>query len=132
MRIAELSNEACSVSYDWDIPCVVIEWHGYANTSQFRQINENVLRLLIERNCYKVLADMTHLPMIGDEDQKWVNQDWLPRALQAGYEVCGIVNSHFYFSRVATKDVMRQINKNELQVEYFDTQSAARDWLRSV
>ncbi len=132
MRIDQLSNESCSISYDPDVPCVVIEWHGYATTTQFRQINENVLRLLIEKKCDKILADTTHLPMISASDQKWVNADWLPRAIQAGYRICGMVNSRFYFSRVAMNNVMRQVNKDEFQVEYFETQTAAREWLRSI
>lgn len=132
MRVAELSNEACSISYDADTPCIVIEWHGYATTPQFREVNENALWLLTEKQCSKILADTTKLPMISTEDLKWVNEVWLPRAIQAGYRACGMVNSRFYFSRVAISNAMKHVNRNEVQLEYFDSQAAARAWLKSL
>lgn len=132
MKIAELSNEACSISYDPDVPCIVVEWHGYATTLQFREVKENILWLLTEKQCSKILADTTHLPIISTEDQVWVNEDWLPRAQEVGYRACGMVNSRFYFSRIAIRSMMKHANRNELPLEYFDSPAAARAWLKSL
>jgi hypothetical protein len=131
-RIDELSNDACSIMYDPDVPCIIMEWHSYGTSAQFRQISENILQLLIDQGASKVIADTTHLPIIASDDQQWVNEDWLPRAIAAGYRACGMVNSRFYFSRVAVDNVVKKVTSDQFRVEYFDSQAAAREWLKSV
>lgn len=132
VRIDELSNEACSILFDSDVPCIIMEWHAYGTSTQFRLISENVLQLLIDKGVSKVVADTTHLPIIAADDQQWVNEDWLPRAIEAGYRACGMVNSRFYFNRVAVDNVVRRVTSDKFRVEYFDSRDAAKEWLKSL
>lgn len=131
-RIDELSNEACSILYDSDVPCIIMEWHAYGTSAQFRLISENVLQLLIDKSLSKVVADTTNLPIIGSDDQQWVSEDWLPRSIEAGFRACGMVNSRFYFNRVAVDNVVTRVKSDKFRVEYFDSQAAAKEWLKSL
>jgi hypothetical protein len=129
--IENLSNEACSLFFDSDVPCVVMEAHGYATSQQFRDITENMLFLLKEKRVSKMLVDTTHLQIIGAEDQKWLNEDWLPRAIAAGYRACAMIKSKYFFNRVAVDNVVNQIDQSQLTVQYFDDRELARTWLKN-
>ncbi|MBW4565319.1 MAG: hypothetical protein KME32_30380 [Mojavia pulchra JT2-VF2] len=109
-----------------------MEWHAYGTSTQFRLISENVLQLLIDKNVGKVVADTTHLPIIAADDQQWVIEDWLPRTIEAGFRACGMVNSRFYFNRVAVENVVNRVTSDKFRVEYFDSQAAAKEWLKSL
>jgi hypothetical protein len=128
----ELSNEHCLLSYDASVPCIVIEWRGYQTSRQFRDISDAALKLLAQHGVSKVLNDTTMLPIIGGDDQRWTQDDFLPRAIRAGFRFCAMVNSRFYFNRVAVNNVAQTINPHEMIVEYFENADRARTWLRGL
>lgn len=129
--IAELSNEVCSLAFDAEVPCVVMEAHAYATSLQFREITENMLLLLGEKQVNKILVDTTHLQIIGADDQQWLTDDWLPRAIAGGFRACAMINSKYFFNRVAVENVVNQIDPNQLTVHYFDDRQQARTWLKN-
>jgi len=122
-------DNVCSFSIDKASEIILMQWHGYATSSQFRAICESMLQLMKEHNIWRVLADTTHMKMISMEDQKWLDNEWLPRAIAAGYEKCAIIVSPDYFTRVTVDSVVSKIDQNQLEIRYFDDVSAAREWL---
>ena len=121
-----------SVDYDVDVPAVVMIWRGYATSAVFRAANEQVLQTIGERRAKKLLGDITEFVLIGAEDQDWLNNVWLPRAMEAGLRVTALVTPSFYFNRVAVENVVKKLDPARLQVAYFATRDEARDWLKSL
>ena len=121
-----------SVDYDVDVPAVVMIWRGYATSGVFRAANEQVLQTIGERRAKKLLGDITEFVLIGAEDQDWLNNVWLPRAMEAGLRVAALVTPSFYFNRVAVENVVKKLDPARLQVAYFATRDEAREWLKSL
>jgi hypothetical protein len=121
-----------SVEYDVDIPCIVMTWQGYATSAMFRAANEQVLNVIAERRAKKLLGDITEFVLIGAEDQAWLNENWLPRAMEAGLRIAALVTPNFYFNRVAIDNVVKKLDPMRLQVAYFGTKKEATDWLKSA
>ena len=119
----------CSVTYNPAIPCVVMEWRGYATSVLFREANERVLAAIAERRASRLLGDVTDFVLIGAEDQAWLNENWLPRAIAAGLRRCAIVQPQYYFNRVAVEAVAKKINPERLEVGFFADQETAIEWL---
>jgi hypothetical protein len=123
-------NPICCVSLDEGVPCLVVEWCGYATSAQFRFVHEMMILLLLRHGLRKVLADNTNLRLIAAEDQAWVADDWLSRAVAAGYEVGAITQSGYYFAKLSLESVVQK-GAEGLTLRFFGDVAEARGWLRS-
>jgi hypothetical protein len=122
----------CTVGYDADVPCVIMNWQGYATSREFRDANERVLGVLAERKTTKLLGDIKQFVLIGADDQQWLSSDWIPRAMQAGLRTVALITPVFYFNRVAVENVGQTLDPDKLILQYFDSRDAARQWLAAA
>ena len=119
-----------TIDYDADIPCVVMIWKGYATSAAFREGNAQVLAQITERRASKLLGDVTDFVLIGAEDQAWLNEVWIPRAVHAGLRKVALVQPSFYFNRVAIDSVAQKLDRDRVELGFFDNRDAAKEWLR--
>ena len=124
------SEFTCSVAYDREVECVVMVWKGYATSPLFRETNERVLACLKENGATRLLGDVADFVLIGAEDQAWLNDDWIPRAIAAGLRRVALVQPTYYFNRVAVENVGRRTDPQRLALGYFGDVEGARAWLR--
>jgi hypothetical protein len=120
-----------TIDYDGDIPCVVMIWKGYATSAAFREGNARVLSEITARRASKLLGDVTDFVLIGAEDQAWLNEVWIPRALHAGLRKVALVQPSFYFNRVAIDTVAQKLDRDRVALGFFDNRDAAKAWLKS-
>ncbi len=64
---------------DSEVPCITVVWKRYATSAQLRYVHEQLLCLL-GGGGVAVLGDDTQLPTIHREDQRWIAENWWPRA----------------------------------------------------
>ncbi|HJS79214.1 MAG TPA: STAS/SEC14 domain-containing protein [Vitreimonas sp.] len=119
-----------TIDYDADIPCVVMIWKGYATSAAFREGNAQVLAQITQRRASKLLGDVTDFVLIGAEDQAWLNEVWIPRAVHAGLRKVALVQPNFYFNRVAIDSVAQKLDRDRVELGFFDNRDAAKEWLR--
>jgi len=119
----------CSVGYDQDIPCVTMVLKGYATSPLFRETNERVLACIKEKKASQILGDLRDFILIGAVDQDWLNDVWIPRAMEAGLRRVALVQPSYYFNRVAVENVTGRTDRTRLAVAYFEDSDAARRWL---
>ncbi|HYD73101.1 MAG TPA: hypothetical protein VEF55_08185 [Candidatus Binatia bacterium] len=119
-----------TIEYDADVPCVVMNWKGYATSAAFREGNARVLTEITDRRASKLLGDVSDFVLIGVEDQAWLSEVWIPRAMHAGLRKIALVQPTFYFNRVAIDTVAQKLDRDRVEVGFFDNASAAKDWLK--
>jgi hypothetical protein len=124
-------NPICSLTFDEAIPAVVIIWRQYATSTQLRFIHESILGLLQKHAASKILGDDTDLPTIPAEDQAWIVEDWMPRAIVAGLKFACCKRPDSYFGRVSVRSVQSVAPKG-LATREFDNFDEARRWLKSA
>ena len=120
-----------TIDYDADIPCVVMIWKGYATSAAFREGNARVLAEITGRHASKLLGDVTDFVLIGAEDQAWLNEVWIRRAMHAGLRKVALVQPSFYFNRVAIDSVAQKLDRDRVELGFFDNRETAKDWLRA-
>lgn len=120
------------IFYDANIDAVVMKWHGYATSAQFKEGTELMLNTLIKHQCYKVLADIKEMTIIGMEDQKWLEEQFLPRAIEFGFKAIAIVKPDHYFNKVAIESISYKIDKNKITLTLFDNLAEATAWLKGI
>lgn len=119
-----------TVDYDADVPCVLMVWKGYATSAAFREGNARVLAEITERRASKLLGDVIDFVLIGAEDQAWLNEVWIPRAMHAGLRKVALVQPSFYFNRVAIDSVAQKLDRERVQIGFFDNRDDAKTWLK--
>lgn len=65
-------------------PWVLVEWKAWANSSEYRAAHETVLVALRENRASRNLIDARDARVVSDEDQRWLIENWIPRAVAAG------------------------------------------------
>ena len=128
----EANTEIYNIYFDKDINAVVMEWDGYATSKQFKQGTELMLNILIKNNCSKVLADIKDMKIIAMEDQQWLNEDFLPRAITFGFKAIAIVKPDYYFNKVAVETISYKVDKDKLTINFFDNVNEAKEWLSKI
>jgi hypothetical protein len=126
-----VNNPICSVWLDSSLPCVRVVWKRYATSTQLRFIHEHILHILEQHRARKILADDTALPTIHAEDQAWIVQEWMPRAIAAGLKASAIKSSAAYFGKLSTDTIQSRAPRG-LDMRFFDSLDSARLWLESV
>lgn len=124
-------NPICALSYDEDIQCIEVVWRKYATSAQLRYIHEIILGMLIQYNASKILGDDSDLPIVHAEDQRWIVEEWLPRATAAGFKAAATTISMTFFGRVAIGAIQSEFAR-DVKVRSFGNIHSARSWLKSI
>jgi hypothetical protein len=119
---------SCSVSYDADVPCVVMTWTGYAPGAPFRAANEAVLERIAKERATKILGDIEAVQITSAADQRWLAEDWLPRAAAAGLRHAALVTPAFELDHAPVRLIGESLPR-QFELEYFDDVEVAREWL---
>jgi hypothetical protein len=109
----------------------VVVWKRYVTSTQLRYVHECLLRLLQVHRLSKVLGDDSALPVIHEDDRRWILEDWMPRAVALGLSAAASKASNAYFGRLAVADVQRNAPAG-VQLRTFDDLEEARRWLSAL
>ena len=122
------------VSIRWvsDGGWVIVEWKEWANTTEYRAAHETMLMAIRENHASKNLIDATHARVVSGEDQKWLIDDWIPRAVAAGRRITAVVMPKSALGRTISENIDREASSGPSTVEYFDTAVEAAAWLSTV
>jgi hypothetical protein len=125
-----MNNPICALSYDETIRCVTIIWRRYPTSMQLRFIHEVMIQMLARYKANKILGDDSDLPIIHAEDQKWITEDWLPRAKAAGLKAAAAKVPFSFFGRLSIGIVQSRLAM-EIAIKAFPNIHQARKWLQT-
>ncbi|QCR23698.1 hypothetical protein [Pontibacter sp. SGAir0037] len=120
-----------TVEYREDLDIIDTLWYGYASASDLKKACEIGLEVLEATHCPFKLNDNTQLSGPWSESVKWLEHEWLPKAMQAGVRFLAHVAMPDSFGEEAG-EVMR-ISKigQELQYKVFSSREDALVWLKA-
>lgn len=128
MKTAE---EVYSIHYDAKLQAVRMTWNGYATSEQFRTGTELMLDTLAANHANKVLADIRAMELIGTNDQHWLENNFVPRAIEKGFRALAIVQPEAYFTKVSVESVSYKVENEKLTISFFKTPEEAEQFLVS-
>lgn len=117
----------------WDESCqaVRLEWKAYVEGEQVHQGLDTGLSLLKTKRASRWIADVRKLGPVRQVDQTWVNQDWFPRAIDAGLRYLATIQPKSAIARMSIKQIMSKVNDAEVFNSFFDDLELARQWIRN-
>lgn len=122
-----------------EVPCLIVQWHGFANSQQFRSLMDRGLALYTAqaRRTQPLgwLADTRLISAITPTDQQWLNTDWNPRAYAAGIRHVSFVLAENVFGQIAVQNYTANTETAAaytIEPAHFRTMPEAKQWLRQA
>ncbi|TGE09808.1 hypothetical protein [Hymenobacter fodinae] len=85
--------------------CLIVRWHGFANSRNFRFLLNKALELYrtysVRYTSLAWLNDTRHFGALLTADQEWVNTNWNPRAWAAGIQQINFLAPATVFGQIA-------------------------------
>jgi hypothetical protein len=122
-------NPICAVSRDDGVPCIFVQWKGYATSAQIRFIHECLIGFIERDRVSRILGDDSALVAVTTEDQEWIIWDWTPRAIAAGLRFVASKTPNGYYGRTSVHRIQAVISP-KIMAKSFDNLADARAWLR--
>lgn len=124
-------NPICSVRFDERLSCICVTWKQHATRNQLQFVHESILQLLKNHGVSKVLGDDTALPTIHAEDQSWIVENWIPRAVKAGLKAAASKSPNSHFGRVSVNAVQSKFPSG-LVARSFENLDDAKHWIQAI
>ena len=120
------------ITWDPDTQAVYVKWKAWANSSEYRAAQEVIIRALRENHASRNLIDSTDRKVVTDDDQKWLVEDWMPRATAAGRRWTAIVMPKSALGRTIAENIDNSGRSERNTIEHFETVEEAKAWLSTV
>jgi uncharacterized Zn finger protein len=120
------------VRWDADGPWVYVKWKAWANSTEYRAAQEVIIVAFRENHASRNLIDSTDRRVLSDDDQKWLVEDWMPRAAAAGRRWTAIVMPTSALGRTIAENIDNYARTKHITIEHFETVEAASAWLSTV
>lgn len=118
------------------VPCVITQWHGFANKTEFIALQGAALAYFEQHSSptqpWGWVGDVRHMGAIPEEAQRWLQDEFNPRALAAGLRVVRVVVAESIFGRIATPRYAQQTATTAaaLGVTYYHSLAEAKTGAR--
>ncbi|OWP62507.1 hypothetical protein CDA63_14020 [Hymenobacter amundsenii] len=122
-----------------EVPCLIVQWHSFANRQQFQSLMDRGLALYIEESHRTRplgwLADTRLVSAITPDDQQWLRTDWNPRAHAAGIRHVSFVSPESVFGQLSVQGYTTNTEAADayaIEVSHHRTLPEAKRWLRQM
>ncbi|QLH83153.1 hypothetical protein [Halosimplex pelagicum] len=128
---AETIEDATNYTIEWDddIEAIVFTWDEYVSGQTFRDACEALLDAIKRKNASKALTDTRSVNAHDAEDQEWLRNDWMPRALDVGLEYSAIVHPDSVIAEMDVESMMDGADPSGAAPFLTSDVAEARQWL---
>lgn len=122
----------CRIDVLVEVPCLKIKWVGLPPSEEFRKGCNTALELMRKHGIVKILTDNTEAKVFAVEDQRWLNEEWLPQAQAIGYRCSAVLVQNDPFVTFAVKNIMAKRDPKKFTSKFFTDEREALEWLKTV
>jgi hypothetical protein len=116
--------------WDADHEAVHSEWRAFANSTELRAGLLRGVDAIRDHRAVAYLTDTRKVKVIVEADQAWINETWLPLAIDAGLKRIAVVTASHGLGKLTVEDVVASVGvQGVLQTRIFDSVGAAWKWI---
>ena len=122
---------------DADVPCVITQWHAFANKTEFIALQGAALDYFEQHATpaapWGWVGDVRRMGAIPAEAQRWLQDEFNPRAHAAGLRLVAVVLAETIFGQIATQRYAQQTQESpdgDIAVQYYPTLEEAKAAVR--
>lgn len=127
-----LDNQYASMVYYTDEKIIHHTFHNALDSENLRVVLNAGVDLLRERRATKWLSDNREIDPHSDEDSEWINTNWLPRAIAAGWKTWALIVPDSIKARMNMNEFVNTFHGVGIRVMVFTELDEARNWLNQA
>lgn len=135
-----LTEKYGSVLVDRQVPCVVVQFHSFANSTEFKHVMETGLAYYAAHSRpekpWGWVGDVRQMSAIPKQVQDWLTTDWNVRAFTAGIREVSVVQAENISGQLATQEYVRntaaRLSQYELHSVHYPSLKAAKQGARQA
>jgi len=81
-----LEDPHVTISYDHSNDWLYVNWHGDQDFVSVQQGGSDILRLLRQQRCHKVLNDNALVTSMWSDAAEWAGKEWFPAMTAVGLQ----------------------------------------------
>ena len=126
-----LEDSHIIIHYDHLNDWIYADWRGDQDLTTVQHGTMEILRLLTQQRCHKILNDNTRVTSMWSEAAEWGGKEGFPAMTAAGLQYFAWVYSTNLYSRLST-DLTLQFTEGSPVIATFDDLPTAKAWLAHV
>ncbi len=130
--ITIIDNRYATLIYEDDKKIVHHQFHSLLDSKNLRLVLNTGIELLKEHKAIKWLSDNRAIGPHSEEDGAWVNDDWLPRVIAAGWKYWALVVPDDFMGRVNMSEFVESFHVRGIRIMVFTDLDKATTWLENV
>ncbi|MBC8170053.1 MAG: hypothetical protein H7X77_00205 [Anaerolineae bacterium] len=130
--ITVIDNKYAKLEYHTDTKIVHHTFHESLDTEHMKLVLNTGIDLLKQHHAVKWLSDNRALNPHSEEDGTWVNNDWLPRVIAAGWKFWALVVPDDVRGRMNMAEFVDMFYAKGVRIMVFSKFDEAMHWLENV
>jgi hypothetical protein len=118
-----------TITFEKENNLVCLDWNGYLTAELVKRGSEELLNVLTETSCNRILVDNRKVSGPWQAANQWYETDWNPRAVRVGPTRMAVIMSEDIFSRFSLYSDPQTTRGIQIAC-VFDGDQPARKWLR--
>jgi hypothetical protein len=119
-----------SITHEKENNWIFVDWNGFLKVDMVKEGSEELLKVIESTGCPNVLVDNSNVTGPWQQANSWYQNDWNPRAIQAGLRNMAVVVSDNVFAQLSLQGFLK-ISDGIYSVQSFNTMERAKEWLAS-
>jgi hypothetical protein len=108
------------------------EWRAFANSAELRAGLLRGIQAIKDQRAVAYVTDTRKVKVVVHDDQKWIEDTWLPLALEAGLKRIAVVTAASGLGKLTVEDVVGLVDDDGLLSRSFDSLAPAMRWASEV
>lgn len=131
------ARNGATISLLPDLNTILLEWRGDVLIEEFIEILSRGLQEIEERKITNWIADASNAGATSDEHSQWVQEVWVPRAIQAGLKKLLTILPKDILGEMTVQEMTENIREvatqNNIDLEFYYTNSFedAINWINA-
>lgn len=124
-----IDNQHARLLFDSDKKIIRHELYKSIDSRTLRDVLNGGVKLLKEQKSVKWLSDNRDIAAHSEADTQWINTDWLPRAIAAGWKYWALVVPHDMLARMNMSEFTETFFNMGVRCQVFTDVNEAQAWL---
>jgi flagellar biosynthesis GTPase FlhF len=124
-------DTAYTIEWDDDIEAVVHTWEEFTSGQEFRDGCEALLDAIKRKNADRILVDTRGIQAHDDDDQAWLEEQWVPRVIDAGVSYAATLIPDSAIAEMDMEELMTELEEYDYTTMMTADMDEAREWVAS-
>jgi hypothetical protein len=122
-----------TINYFEEESLVYTEWHGFANSEEYREVLNTYTEIAITYNVTKWIGNTKNAKAIRPKDQEWTVNEWVFDFAKSNVKRMAVIVSDDIFNKMAIENIIAKGNKIvKFDTKYFNNFAEAKKWVCEV